>query len=633
MLAINEILQARYRIIRQLGQGGMGAVYEARDERLGSLVALKEILYELDNLPSAAQNQLLKLAFEREAKILANLHHEAFPRVIDYFLEKDRQFLVMELMQGDDLHKLLEKRGSPFSVSDVLNWAEQLLDALDYLHTQNPPIYHRDIKPQNLKITDRGKIILLDFGIAKGAEAKTQASLAHHTFVAVTMNYSPIEQIFRVLDSTFRNVIESGGHGEKVNHVSEQMVDGRSDLYALGATLYHLLTRQLPIDALKRTLEKWAGNRDILVNPSEINPNIPPEISAFLLKSVEIEREDRYLTANHMHQDLRKAMAEVKRREENAQQAVFLAEQAQLTKQRELQEQQRLQLEAEEKRDTAERLQKAEIQRQIAEERAREAERRLRENELQQEHSAHQLSTQRPTAPLSEVDLSLEATLHDYALPKSKKVESTPIEMYESPPTESLELFDTKNFALPKTEQNSGREQTDFAVGLTEASYLTEILPKNSEPTIGTENTSRNDKKIQKNPLFQLKFALLLGVSAFILLSIFGVSAFVLLQIFSATDSSSQPPGNITISTPTPLSTQTPDVLPTVTPTVPTESSPTVTPTPEPAKSNLNETTDRPKPTPTRISTPVPKPTKTINSKPPTPKPTKNPDCIFTDDC
>ena len=633
MLAKNEILQARYRILRQLGQGGMGAVYEAKDERLGSLVALKEILYELDNLPSAAQQELLQHAFEREAKILANLHHEAFPRVIDYFLEKDRQFLVMELMQGDDLHKLLEKRGSPFPLLDVLNWAEQLLDALDYLHTQNPPIFHRDIKPQNLKITDRGKIILLDFGIAKGADAKTQASLAHHTFVAVTMNYSPIEQIFRVLDSTFRNVIESGGHGEKVNNVSEQTLDGRSDLYALGATLYHLLTRQLPIDALKRTLEKWAGNPDILVNPSEINPNIPPELSAFLLKSVEIEREDRYSTANQMHQALRKAVADVERRGEEAKQAIVLAEQAQLAKQRELEEQQRMELQAEEKRHTAERLQKAEIQRQIAEERAREAERRLREKELQQEFTARQPSTQRPTAPLSEVDLSLEATLHDYVLPEKNKIESEPIEMYESPPTKSFELFETKDFAKPETGEDFTPEKTGTAVGLTGASYLAEVLPENPEPKIVPENISINDKKIEKPSPFKLKFALLLGAFAVVLLSILGVAAFVLLQIIPATDSSNKQSGNKNISTPTPVSTKTPTVSPTVTPTAQSESLPTVQPTPAPTKSDLNETSDRPKPTPTRVSTPVPKPSKTVISKPPTPKPTKNPDCIFTDDC
>jgi serine/threonine protein kinase len=114
MLAVNQILQDRYQITRQLGHGGMGAVYEARDIRLGALVALKEILFKLEDGSDDKQQEMIRLAFEREAKILANLQHEAFPRVTDYFTEEDRQYLVMELIQGDDLGELLKKRGAPF---------------------------------------------------------------------------------------------------------------------------------------------------------------------------------------------------------------------------------------------------------------------------------------------------------------------------------------------------------------------------------------------------------------------------------------------------------------------------------------------------------------------------------------
>jgi eukaryotic-like serine/threonine-protein kinase len=160
MLAPNTLIHDRYLIVDQIGQGGMGAIYEAIDQRLGNRVALKQTLV------SGAQ---LDKAFEREAKLLASLHHPALPVVSDYFTDVGGQFLVMQFIPGDDLATLLHRHGRPFPPDEVLHWADQLLDALDYLHTQEPPVIHRDIKPQNLKLTPRGGIVLLDFGLAKGA--------------------------------------------------------------------------------------------------------------------------------------------------------------------------------------------------------------------------------------------------------------------------------------------------------------------------------------------------------------------------------------------------------------------------------------------------------------------------------
>src|SRR6476469_2558462 len=159
MLTPETILQGRYRIVRQLGQGGMGAVYEAVDLRLDTVVALKETLFT---------DEKLRKQFEREARLLARLHHQALPRVSDHFTEGDGQFLVMQYVPGEDLFEMQTRRQSPFPQSDVLRWADQLCDALDYLHTQDPQIIHRDIKPQNLKLTSRGQVILLEFGLAKG---------------------------------------------------------------------------------------------------------------------------------------------------------------------------------------------------------------------------------------------------------------------------------------------------------------------------------------------------------------------------------------------------------------------------------------------------------------------------------
>src|SRR5215813_7744487 len=131
MLAPNTVLHNRYQIIRQLGQGGMGAVYEATDRTFGSTVALKETLIV---------DELLRKAFEREARLLNSLHHAALPHVFDYFFEGAGQFLVMQFIPGEDLGQQLKRHHRPFPSDQVLKWMDQLLDLLDYLHGHEPPI-------------------------------------------------------------------------------------------------------------------------------------------------------------------------------------------------------------------------------------------------------------------------------------------------------------------------------------------------------------------------------------------------------------------------------------------------------------------------------------------------------------
>lgn len=307
MLAIDDVLQNRYRVVRQLGHGGMGTVYEAHDERFEISVALKEVLIDLAKIADPNQQQMVARAFEREAKTLALLHHEAFPHVIDYFSERDHQYLIMELIRGEDLGEQLQKRKKPFEFEEVLDWTWQLLDALDYLHTQENPIIHRDLKPQNMKLTTRGKVKILDFGIAKGADNKSSSTITNQTFVAATLNYSPIEQLLRVLDPTFREFI-SQRHKEKVEDILEHNADARSDLYSLGATLYQLLTATQPHDTLKRALDLWAGKPDPLPNPMTLNPRIPPYFNSILLKSLEIDRDNRFVSAAEMQHAVRQFM-------------------------------------------------------------------------------------------------------------------------------------------------------------------------------------------------------------------------------------------------------------------------------------------------------------------------------------
>ena len=267
MPAPDTILQGRYRIIRQLGRGGMGAVYEAMDERLSRTVALKETL---------AESLELKRAFEREARLLANLRHPVLPKVIDHFTEDDGQFLVMEFIPGSDLGELLSRRAQPFSPAEVLRWADDLLDALDYLHTHEPPVIHRDIKPSNLKLTAQGKIVLLDFGLAKGFAGQMTRTNSGLSVVGYTLNYAALEQI----------------QGERTSP--------RSDLYSLAATLYQFLTGRAPEDALKRAADMFDDKEDPLPPVNQVNAEVPEGFANVLMQALSLKPSLRPASAAEM---------------------------------------------------------------------------------------------------------------------------------------------------------------------------------------------------------------------------------------------------------------------------------------------------------------------------------------------
>jgi hypothetical protein len=275
MLQPNTLLQNRYRVLSHVGEGGMGAVYVATDERFGSTVALKETFF---------RDAVMLRAFEREAKLLNRLRHPALPRVSDHFTEGEGQFLVMEFIAGEDLSAMLERQGAAFPARDVLRWADELLDALDYLHTQEPSIIHRDIKPQNLKLTPRGQIILLDFGLAKGTP--WQASQATASVYGYSRNYAPIEQI--------------QGTG----------TDTRSDIYSLGATLYHLLTAQPPPDALTRAMAVLNSQADPLRPANEVHPQVSAAVAAVISRAMAQTAAGRPPSAAAMREELRRAAAE-----------------------------------------------------------------------------------------------------------------------------------------------------------------------------------------------------------------------------------------------------------------------------------------------------------------------------------
>lgn len=260
MIEPGTFLQNRYRIQKQIGQGGMGAVYIATDERFGSTVAIKETFFTDENYSKA---------FEREARLLNNLRHPALPRVSDHFSDDNGQFLVMEYITGEDLSAKLELLDGAFPLKDVLDWADQLLDALDFLHTQETPVIHRDIKPQNLKLTPRGQIILLDFGLAKGNPTDAQHQTAAKSVFGFSRNYASLEQM--------------QGTG----------TDPRSDLYSLGATLYHLATGVAPNDALTRAMQVLNGDKDPLKPAHEVHPSIPLGVSEVLQRAMALNANFR----------------------------------------------------------------------------------------------------------------------------------------------------------------------------------------------------------------------------------------------------------------------------------------------------------------------------------------------------
>ena len=279
-LAPNTLIQNRYLIVQLIGKGGMGEVYLAVDQRLGSAVALKRTLF--------AEDEMLGNAFEREAKILARLRHPVLPKVSDHFAESDEQYLVMEHIAGDDLSKRLENAQRPFPVSWVLFWADQLLDALSYLHSHEPPIIHRDIKPQNLKLTDENHIVLLDFGLSKNSTGQTlltSAGKSSGSVVGYTPHYAPMEQI----------------RGTGTNP--------KSDLYALSATLYQLMTNSVPADALSRADSLLNEQPDPIKPLYEINPEVPKIVSDVILKGMEVSQDKRFGKAVDMQKALRRAFS------------------------------------------------------------------------------------------------------------------------------------------------------------------------------------------------------------------------------------------------------------------------------------------------------------------------------------
>jgi eukaryotic-like serine/threonine-protein kinase len=260
------VLHSRYQVTQIIGQGGMGCIYLSEDLRLeGRLCAVKEVEYD-----RALPEDMLKEGrdqFQREATVLARLDHPNLPKVSDFFSIQDRDYLVMDYVPGKDLRQLMveaRQKNTFLTEEDVLDWASQLADALKYLHNQETPIVHRDIKPSNLKLTPNGLVKLVDFGLVKVlAPGEVTITVLQGQGTAL---YTPLEQ-----------------YGGDSGHT-----DARSDIYAFGGTLYHLLTNEPPINVRDRFL-----NPGTLPRVRDLNPDISLRTERAIHWALQLHPEDR----------------------------------------------------------------------------------------------------------------------------------------------------------------------------------------------------------------------------------------------------------------------------------------------------------------------------------------------------
>lgn len=272
-----EVLRGRYKIHERIGQGGMGSIYLADDTRLkGRQCALKEVEYDRalpEDIRDEAREQFL-----REATVLARLDHPNLPKVSDIFSNGPRDYLVMDYIPGRDLRSLLmeARRNKKFlPEKEVLAWADQIANALSFLHSQEPPIVHRDIKPGNLKLMPHGLIKLVDFGLVKIlAPEEVTITIIQGQGTAL---YTPLEQY--------------GG--------SDAHTDIRSDIYSFGATLYHLLTNEPPADARKRFLSP-----ESLIPLRQINPSLSARTEKAVLWAMSMHPDERPATVSEFQQAL-----------------------------------------------------------------------------------------------------------------------------------------------------------------------------------------------------------------------------------------------------------------------------------------------------------------------------------------
>ena len=314
MPANTELLQeGRYRISSNPATNG--AINEAIDTVSETNVWIKEVVIRTGKVTTLSQQESIRRAYADLAKRLCSIKHNRLMRTLDYFSDLGRQYLVLEAIEGDDFATLLVKNQTPFALADVLRWADQMLDGLNYLHNLSPPIIHKNIRPSNIRLAIDGNIKLTGFGLSENGEEPLTTSVIDESEEPAVLNYSPLELIWENLDAASQKVILSS-YDDRSERLLKQPPDARSDIYSVSATLYHLLTAKLPVDPLERSIEILDGKPDPLKSPDALNSGIPPEVAEVLMRGLQIRREHRYDSASIMRQVLKTAMVRVREREE-----------------------------------------------------------------------------------------------------------------------------------------------------------------------------------------------------------------------------------------------------------------------------------------------------------------------------
>lgn len=270
-LAANTVLNGRYEIVRRIGGGGMGAVYLAKDRNLGDAPrAVKEMV---ESHLDTSQHEKAIGDFKRESLLLTSLEHPSIPTIYDYFYDDHlgRFYLVMKYISGGDLAaRMRSSVGGRLDEKTVTDWGMQVADVLDYLHSRPKPIIYRDLKPANLMIDgNTGRVMLIDFGIARWVTQQEKGVTA-----VGTMGYAPPE-------------LFSG------------RVQPASDVYSLGATMFHLLTGSDPQDNPLLIFDFTKNPR-----PRQITPSLSSEMEQILMRTVEYKPEDRFRTAGELRNEL-----------------------------------------------------------------------------------------------------------------------------------------------------------------------------------------------------------------------------------------------------------------------------------------------------------------------------------------